>query len=271
MLFGHRKGAFTGAMADREGLLKRAHGGVLFLDEIGELGLDEQAMLLRAIEDRTFLPMGADVPVLSDFQLIAGTNRELLPAVQAGAFRDDLLARIDLWSFRLPGLAERREDIEPNIDHELERHAHDGGRRVAFNREARDAYLRFATSADAAWNGNFRDLAGSVTRLATLATAGRIDRTLVDEELGRLRARWQPPGEVDPVLEVLGAKADELDHFDRVQLAEVIRVCRRAGSLSAAGRSLFAVSREKRRTANDADRLQKYLLRFDLRFEDCTL
>jgi transcriptional regulatory protein RtcR len=76
-LFGHVKGAFTGAVQDRPGLLRKANGGVLFLDEIGELGTDEQAMLLRAIEDKRFLPMGADREVSSDFQLLAGTNRDL--------------------------------------------------------------------------------------------------------------------------------------------------------------------------------------------------
>ena len=267
-LFGHRKGAFTGALADREGLLRRADGGVLFLDEIGELGLDEQAMLLRAIEDRIVLPMGADTPVLSDFQLIAGTNRDLRPAVAAGRFRDDLLARIDLWSFHLPDLRDRRADIEPNIDHELERFASDQGRRVIFNKEAREAYLGFATSPTAAWTGNFRDLAGSVTRLATLATSGRIGRDLVDEEVALLRSRWAEPAEDDPVAEVLGAGAEAIDRFDRVQLAEVIRVCRRSASLSEAGRNLFQVSREERRRVNDADRLQKYLARFDLTFAD---
>src|SRR5690606_31760047 len=96
-LFGHVKGAFTGAVNARPGLLRSADGGVLFLDEIGELGLDEQAMLLRAIEDKTFHPLGSDSPVRSDFQLIAGTNRELQDAVDEGLFREDLLARIDLW------------------------------------------------------------------------------------------------------------------------------------------------------------------------------
>ena len=83
-LFGHRRGSFTGAQADRPGLLKEADKGLIFLDEIGELGLDEQAMLLRALEDRTFLPLGSDKAVQSDFQLIAGTNRDLRPPLPAG-------------------------------------------------------------------------------------------------------------------------------------------------------------------------------------------
>ena len=112
-LFGHVKGAFTGAAKDRPGLLRSADKGVLFLDEIGELGLDEQAMLLRALEEGTFLPLGSDRSVTSDFQLLAGTNRDLAAAVRDGDFREDLLARIDLWSFELPSLADRLEDLEP--------------------------------------------------------------------------------------------------------------------------------------------------------------
>ena len=126
-LFGHRKGAFTGAVADRNGLLLAADGGVLFLDEIGELGLDEQAMLLTAIEDKRFLPVGSEKPVAADFQLIAGTNRDLRVEVQRGRFREDLLARIDLWHFRLPSLRERPEDIPPNVNYELERIARETG------------------------------------------------------------------------------------------------------------------------------------------------
>jgi transcriptional regulatory protein RtcR len=122
-LFGHRKGAFTGAMTERAGLLRSADGGMLFLDEIGELGLDEQAMILRAVEEGRFLPLGADKEVTSRFQLIAGTNRELLAEVTAGRFREDLFARLNLWTFRLPSLAERPEDIEPNLDYEMDRFA----------------------------------------------------------------------------------------------------------------------------------------------------
>lgn len=120
-LFGHTKGAFTGATHERAGLLREANGGVLFLDEVGELGLDEQAMLLRAIEQKTFLPVGSDKPVHSDFQLLTGKNRNLVELVATGAFREDLLTRIHLWTFALPGLTERREDLEPNLDYELER------------------------------------------------------------------------------------------------------------------------------------------------------
>ena len=132
-LFGHAKGAYTGATTARAGLLKAADRGVLFLDEIGELGRDEQAMLLRAIEEKRFLPVGSDKEIGSDFQLLVGTNRDLAADVDAGRFREDLLARVNLWTFCLPGLAERREDLAPNLQYELDRFAARTGRKVTIN------------------------------------------------------------------------------------------------------------------------------------------
>ncbi|QWP78451.1 RNA repair transcriptional activator RtcR [Lysobacter sp. K5869] len=267
-LFGHIKGAYTGAAADRAGLLRSAHQGLLFLDEIGELGLDEQAMLLRALEEKRFLPVGGDKEVESDFQLIAGTNRDLQVSVLEGRFREDLLARLNLWTYRLPGLAERAEDIEPNLEFELERHSRENHQRVTFSREARTRYLSFALSGEARWSGNFRDLGASVMRLATLADGGRIRTDLVEEEIGRLRAQWHGAHAPSLLVEVLGdAGAAALDRFDRVQLEDVLAVCRRSKNLSQAGRELFAVSRASKASSNDADRLRKYLARFGLDWE----
>ncbi|MDF3031503.1 MAG: qseF [Moraxellaceae bacterium] len=266
-LFGHAKGAFTGAAAAREGLLKRADGGQLFLDEIGELGRDEQAMLLKALEEKIFLPMGSDREVSSDFQLVAGTNRDLRVDVAQGRFREDLFARLNIWTFHLPGLARRREDIEPNIDYELERFAQREGRLVRFNKEAREAYLDFALSPAAPWHGNFRDLYASVRRMAALATAGRITTATVGREVERLRMGWERPagqGGSDAMAVLPPELLAELDDFDRVQLEHVVAVCRQSGSLAEAGRKLFAKSREKRSAPNDSDRLRKYLTRFGL-------
>ena len=267
-LFGHRRGAFTGAVDDRAGLLRSADGGMLFLDEIAELGLDEQAMMLRAIEERTFLPVGADAEVSVDFQLIAGTNTDLLEAVRTGRFRDDLLARLNLWTFYLPGLRDRPEDIEPNVDFELRRFADTNGQVVAFNKEARERFLRFATLPDAVWSANFRDLAASITRMATFAPSGRITEAEVADEIVRLQRSWRhdaPAGGTDLLVDLLGADAlARIDRFDQIQLAEVVRVCRNARSISAAGRTLFAASRAARKSTNDADRLRKYLARFGL-------
>ncbi|WP_119303645.1 RNA repair transcriptional activator RtcR [Dongia deserti] len=267
-LFGHVKGAFTGAIADRAGLLRAADKGVLFLDEIGELGLDEQAMMLRAIEEKRFFPVGSDREVESEFQLIAGTNRDLNLAVRDGRFREDLLARLNLWTFRLPGLRERKEDIEPNLEFELHRHANEDGRSVSFSKEARRRYLDFATSPEAEWSANFRDLGASVARMTTLALGGRITEDVVKNEIYRLRAQWhtagQPSGDDFLAALIDTEKLAQIDPFDRVQLAAVLNVCRSCASLSAAGRRLFAASRLKRSSSNDADRLRKYLARFGL-------
>jgi transcriptional regulatory protein RtcR len=266
-LFGHKRGSFTGALQDRSGLLRAADAGILFLDEIGELGLDEQAMLLRAVEEKRFLPVGSDSEVESDFQLIAGTNRTLAEDVRTGRFRADLLARIDLWTFRLPGLAERREDIEPNLRYELEQLAARGGTNVTFNKEARQRFLAFAASPEAAWTANFRDLNAAVTRMATLAPGGRITVEVVDEEIARLREAWQEPasGDDEILAAVLGPeRLAGLDLFDRIQLAQAIHICRTSRTLAEAGRKLFAVSRQKKKVANDADRIRKYLASFGL-------
>jgi transcriptional regulatory protein RtcR len=266
-LFGHVRGAFTGAVRDRAGLLRNAHDGLLFLDEIGELGLDEQAMMLRALEERRFLPLGSDREVSSEFQLIAGTNRDLGDAVRTGRFRDDLLARINLWTFTVPALTERREDIEPNLDYELEQYRRRAGAAVTFSREAREAFLAFATSADALWPGNFRDLNGAIVRLATLAPSGRITLDQVKAEVAHLRATWAGGPAPDRSLAdaVMGReRVSALDRFDRVQLEDVLSVCQGAATLSAAGRILFSQSRERRAITNDADRLRKYLARFEL-------
>ncbi|MEM8974491.1 MAG: sigma 54-interacting transcriptional regulator, partial [Pseudomonadota bacterium] len=271
---GHKKGAFTGAASERAGLLKSADNGVLFLDEIGELGLDEQAMILRAIEEGRFLPVGADKEAQSEFQLIAGTNRNLIVDVRDGSFREDLFARLNLWTFELPGLADRREDIAPNLDYELERFAEREGDRVTFNKEAREAYLSFAESVDATWHGNFRDLAASVTRMATLCSNGRIDRSAVTLEVERLKALWSGGTASGPSIDerslqrLLGEDAfDQVDPFDRAQLEYVVSICRKSRSLSEAGRILFAKSRELRKSTNDADRLRKYLARFGLSWD----
>ncbi len=272
-LFGHVKGAFTGAASERSGLLKSADKGVLFLDEIGELGLDEQAMCLRAIEEKRFLPVGADRESSADFQLLAGTNRDLGEDVRKGKFREDLFARLNLWTFQLPPLRERREDIEPNLEFELRRYLEREGENITFNKEARDRYLAFATGPQGIWSANFRDLSASVTRMATLAPHGRITTDVVDDEVQRLNHFWRSSAggdETDTILQdILGTEtAAHLDRFDAVQLCAVLDTCRENTSISAAGRALFAHSRLEKKSSNDADRLTKYLARFDLKFDD---
>ena len=271
-LFGYRKGAFTGAVADHDGYLKEADGGIVFLDEIGELPLEAQAMLLKAIEEKTFRPLGASRDEESDFQLICGTNRDL---GDASRFRPDLLARIDLWSFRLPGLADRREDIEPNLDYELARFSRRTGKHISFNKEGRERFLAFALDPSNRWAGNFRDLNAMVVRMATLADGGRITAELVAEEIERARAQYgrafgnAAASDDAGLAALLGADyTARHDDFDLVQLAHVVRVCRESATMADAAKRLFSVSRLAKKSANDSDRLSKYLAKFGLRFRE---
>ncbi|MFQ6551874.1 RNA repair transcriptional activator RtcR [Aestuariibius insulae] len=271
-LFGHRRQAVPGAGADRRGLLQEADGGVLFLDEIDELGLDEQAMILHAVETGTYLPLGSDYEVTSRFHLIAGAGRDLARLVAENRFRADLFARLNLWTFTLPALRDRPEDIAPNIAFEMDRMEQELGSRITFNADAHASYQRFATDPGTLWPGNFRDLGASIQRLCTLAPRGRITQSMVSHEIETLKGIWHDASR-DPDLQllasVMGEAATGIDEFDRVQLAAVIRICRASASLSAAGRRLFAASRSQKASRNDADRLRKYLDRFGLNWAAC--
>lgn len=270
-LFGHRRGAMAGAPNDRRGLLRESDGGVLFLDEIDELGLDEQAMILHAIETGKFFPLGSDNEITSRFQLVAGANRNLGKLVSEGRFRADLFARLNLWTFELPALRDRREDIEPNIEFELTRSERTLGTRVGFNADAMQRYVRFAVDPATLWPGNFRDLGASVQRLCTLAPRARITLQMVEQEIEFLQHQWAASERDDDdqlVRQVLGNRTVEVDPFDKAQLAYVIRTCRASRSLSAAGRALFSASRTLKTSRNDADRLRKYLDKFGLSWSE---
>ncbi len=273
-LFGHTKGAFTGAANARKGLLQEANNGLLFLDEIGELGIDEQAMLLRAIEEHSYLPFGADQEVSSNFQLIAGTNQSLSVKITKGEFREDLLARINLWTYRLPSLCERIEDLEPNLEFELSRFADKAGHLVSFNSAARTKFLNFATSPEALWTANFRDLISTVTRMATLSDGGRISTGIVNEEICRLKDYWKAgsSGTYDPSLitaQILGdEKASDLDLFDHIQIAGISAICKNSNSMAEAGRKLFSQSRLQKKSVNDSHRLKQLLSKYELSFKD---
>lgn len=276
-LFGHRKGAFTGASSDRDGLLRKADNGLLFMDEIGDTDSSIQAMLLLAIEEKQFYPLGSDQPVKSNFQLIAGTNRPLLDLVEKGEFRLDLLSRLNLWEFHLPSLRDRREDIEPNMDYELDRLGASLGRRIRLSGVARQTYLNFALSGEALWTGNFRSLISSLTRLATLAPGGVITPELVSREIARLKQSWsgeamsKPNVKASVLEQCLSDKPEileRLDAIDRHTLEFVASVCQQSKSAAEASRKLFDKSRLSRKTQNDTDRLKKYLQQFDVTVTD---
>jgi len=277
-LFGHKKGSYSGAGADHDGFLKEADGGIVFLDEIGELPPEAQAMLLKAIEEKTFRPLGAAKDERSDFQLICGTNRDLSLDVADRRFRADLLARINLWSFNLPGLAERREDIEPNLVYELARFSEKTGKHISFSKEARERFLGFALDPANLWPGNFRDLNAMVVRMATLSDGGRITEDVVNDEIARTAPNMgrcaeaglsAPSASAKDLAALLGKDyAARFDEFDLVQLSHVVQVCRASASAADAAKRLFAVSRRMKKSCNDSDRIAKYLARFGLKFKD---
>ena len=152
-LFGHVRGAFTGAMKDHAGLFKRADGGTLFLDEVAELPLELQAKLLRVLQDKTFLPVGGDRPVRVDVRIVAATHRSLREEVKAGRFREDLMYRLRVVPIFLPPLRERRGDIALLLDHFIERNNRRGPRRIQ-----RMAPETLRTLMDYHWPGNVREL-----------------------------------------------------------------------------------------------------------------
>jgi transcriptional regulatory protein RtcR len=265
-LFGHKKGTFTG-VGDRSGCIKEAENGLLFLDEIGELGLEEQAMLLKAIEEKKFPPYGSDEEINVNFQLIAGTNKNLYEKVCDGKFRGDLLNRIDHWEYELPSLCQRREDIEPNLYFELERR----NKKIEFTDKALKLFLDFAQSPEALWLGNFRDFTRSISRMATFSTSKKISDNLVKIEIERLKDRWSKLSQIKSkiMLEkwITENCSREIDPFEMIQLKGVIEICLQHCSLADAARDLFSVTREKLKNPNDSDRLRKYLIKFGLSWD----
>ncbi len=168
-LFGHRKGAFSGALRDKPGMFELAHGGTLFLDEIGDLPLELQPKLLRALERGEIMPVGATRPIVTHFRLIAATHRDLPKEAEAGRFREDLFYRIRVMEITLPPLRERRSDIPALVDHLLPRINSRLKKRVL---GVNDQALRALMSGD--WPGNVRELENALERAVLLT-----DETIV--------------------------------------------------------------------------------------------
>ncbi len=173
-LFGHVKGAFTGATAPKEGLFRTADGGTLFLDEVGELPPPLQVKLLRVLQDRKVRPVGGSGEVEVDVRVIAATNRDVEAEVQAGGFREDLFYRLNVIRIEVPPLRERAEDIPVLAEYFLQKHAALQGRRLEFSPEA----MRWL--AQQSYAGNVRELENIVERGVTLARGAIVHR----EDLG---------------------------------------------------------------------------------------
>jgi len=174
-LFGHVEGSFTGAVSDRMGKFERADGGTLFLDEIGDMSLDAQAKVLRALEDGIVTRVGSNDPVKVDVRVVAATNKDLEEEIAEGRFREDLFYRLNVVPVRIPPLRERREDIPMLVRHFAEQMVRDD--RVA-PREFTDEAIRRLTSLE--WPGNVRELRNTVERLLILSSGEEVDEDDVE-------------------------------------------------------------------------------------------
>jgi len=199
-LFGHVKGSFTGAVKDKDGLLVAAAGGTFFLDEIGEMSPSTQVKLLRAIQEREVIPVGATKAVPVEVRIVAATNRDLEEEITRGAFRSDLYYRLNVIQLHLPPLRERREDVPLLCSYFLDRlAAKDGGRRVSLSEDALEVLTRYD------WPGNVRELENALERAAVLSpgdviASGALPDRVRETARPRIVAEASPP---NPTMEVV--------------------------------------------------------------------
>jgi DNA-binding NtrC family response regulator len=187
-LFGHERGAFTGAVSRREGRFKQADGGTLFLDEIGEISPAVQVKLLRFLQEKTFERVGGNETLRVDVRVIAATNRDLGAAIRQGTFREDLFYRLDVVTVALPPLRERRGDVPPLASFFLARYAAENGRTIeTFSDEALETLLAYG------WPGNVRELENVVERAVVLCDGPRIERKHLPPSLVPAEERGGPP------------------------------------------------------------------------------
>jgi DNA-binding NtrC family response regulator len=224
-LFGHERGAFTGAEARSGGLLEAADAGTLFLDEIGELPVHVQPKILRVLQERTFFRIGGTTPVHVDVRVIAATNRDLPAAVAAGRFREDLFYRLDVMTITMPALRDRGEDVLLLANHLL------GARRpgACFTQAARDCLLRHA------WPGNVRELSNAIERACVVANGVHIDASDLPERVRRCAPRDQA---------MVTAASATLDHQSRERMLIRDALARAQGNKSQAAQ-LMGISRRR--------------------------
>jgi len=235
-LFGHVKGAFTGATTDRKGLFEEATGGTLFLDEIGEIAAEHQVKMLRAIQEQEVKRVGDNIQRRVDARIIAATNRDLPAMVKAGTFREDLYYRICVMPIRVPPLRDRRGDILPLAVHFLEREAAQTGKKLTgFTRSAMNKLLAYS------WPGNIRELENRVKQSIILVTGDEIDEDdVILEDMGSApMSAHETPGtshgeELDHGFELSGTLAEARRDFERLYLIQVLR--RHRGNATSAAR-----------------------------------
>lgn len=234
-LFGHVRGAFTGATADRPGRFRSADGGTIFLDEIAEMSPALQVKLLRVLQEQAFEPVGASESVTVNVRVIAATNRDLDKEVRNGGFREDLFYRLNVIPISLPPLRERPEDIVPLITHFSQRLAERTSRRVAgFDAETLDIMQRYH------WPGNVRELENLVERMVALHSG----RTVTPADLPEaIRREVVPTVAATPEVELPPNGVDLPETIDRVETALVRQALRRADGVKSRAAELLGIKR----------------------------
>jgi transcriptional regulator with GAF, ATPase, and Fis domain len=176
-LFGHVRGAFTGAASNRKGRFWLANGGTIFLDEIGTMGADLQSKLLRVLQEREIEPLGAERTVPIDLRVVAATNRDLRQLVTSGLFQEDLFYRLNVIPIVVPPLRERMDDIPLLVDHFVSKHAHQSGKRINALEEGVVALLQSHN-----WPGNIRELQNTIERAVALTVGDTISLSAITME-----------------------------------------------------------------------------------------
>jgi len=207
-LFGHKKGSFTGAIADHDGFFKVAEGGVLFLDEIGEMPAHLQVKLLRAIQQREIIPIGAKQAETVNLRIVAATNSDLQAAVAAKEFREDLFYRLNVVNIHLPPLRDRREDIVPLIDHFIAKYAKEYGIESRTMTDGARELLQKYT-----WPGNIRELQNVIERAFAIS-----DDTVIAEK--DLPSNIRIPSSAEALM---GAEPRTLEELERQKIVESLR------------------------------------------------
>ena len=211
-LFGHEKGAFTGALARHLGKFEQAHGGTLFLDEIGDMPLPMQAKLLRVLEEGEVERVGGDRRIRVDVRVLTATHRDLEALVRAGLFRADLFHRIYVFPLRLPSLRERREDVPALVEHFARQvTGQNGWKPVTFTAEAIDGLKKYQ------WPGNVRELRNFVERLLLMAKDSEVNEATVFSVL----PQHQPSNA--PLAPMSGTLAERVESFEREEVLRELK------------------------------------------------
>ena len=225
-MFGHERGAFTGATERRVGRFELADGGTLFLDEVGDLGLEAQAKLLRVLESGVIERLGGEKPITVNVRVIAATNKDLTKASHHGHFREDLLFRLNVLPIRIPPLRDRPDDVAPLVEHFATRQIARLGRPVRFDAGAVQLLAGYG------WPGNVRELANIVERLAILATG---DTVTADDVARVVPQDGAPPGAASEAWSDV-ALSEALDGYERTLIARALSAAR--GNVAEAARRL---------------------------------